>query len=53
MERRRHEQQLGRYGDLGRIPGAVFNAMWDTLVMLTANYLHMIDNTKEDDDEVE
>ena len=29
------------------------NAMWDTLVMLTANYLHMIDNTKEDDDEVE
>ena len=29
------------------------NAMWDTLVMLTANYLHMIDETQEDDDEVE
>ena len=29
------------------------NAMWDTLVMLTANYPHMIDNTKEEDDEVE
>ena len=29
------------------------NEMWDTLVMLTANYLHMIDNTKEDDDEID
>ena len=24
---------------------------WYTLVMLTANYLHMIDNTKEEDDD--
>ena len=29
------------------------NAMWDTLVMLTANYLHMIDKTQEEDDEIE
>ena len=27
------------------------NAMWDTLVMLTANYLHMIDKTQEEDDD--